>query len=78
MTTRPYGEVLDEMDHEAKCLPADNTLEEIIVTMRHARIFITSREKMHPTGVQLYDELLEKLVARRYPSIKSLRGSHEP
>lgn len=39
-------------------------LDEVIVTMRHARIFITSREKMHPTGIELYDELLEKLTAR--------------
>jgi hypothetical protein len=39
-------------------------LDDVIVTMRHARIFITSREKMHPTGIELYDELLEKLIAR--------------
>jgi len=62
-----YGEILDEMDHEAKYLPAENLLAEIIVTMRHARVFISSREKMHPTGIQLYDELLEKLGARRFP-----------
>jgi Flp pilus assembly CpaF family ATPase len=64
MTEKPYGEIMDEMDHEAKYLRADNILQEIIVTMRHARVFITSREKMHPTGVQLYDELLTKLETR--------------
>jgi hypothetical protein len=64
VTEKPYGEIMDEMDHEAKYLSADNILQDIIVTMRHARAFITSREKMHPTGVQLYDELLEKLVRR--------------
>lgn len=36
-------------------------MNDIITTMRHARVFIVSRHKMHPTGVQLYDELLEKL-----------------
>jgi protein-arginine kinase activator protein McsA len=35
--------------------------EEILTTMKHARTFITSREKMHPTGVELYDELIEKI-----------------
>lgn len=67
MSEKPYGEIMDEMDHEAKYLPADDTLKEVIDTMRHARIFITSREKMHPTGIQLYDELLAKLTARRFP-----------
>lgn len=43
-------------------LPSDD-LQDVIVTMRHARVFITSREKMHPTGIQLYDELLAKLEA---------------
>ena len=38
-------------------------LREVIVTMRHAHVFITSREKMHPTGVELYDELLTKIAA---------------
>jgi hypothetical protein len=37
-------------------------LREVIVTMRHAHIFIISREQMHPTGVKLYDELLDKLA----------------
>ncbi len=68
---KPYGEVLDEMDHEAKYLPASDVgdlIRETIITMRHARIFIMSREKMHPTGVQLYDELLAKLAASPLPS----------
>jgi hypothetical protein len=33
-------------------------LTESLVTLRHARVFITSREKMHPTGVELYDQLV--------------------
>ena len=35
--------------------------DEIIVTMGHARLFINTREKMHPTGINLYDNLLERL-----------------
>lgn len=33
-------------------------LLECLVTLRHARTFVTSREKMHPTGVELYDKLI--------------------
>ena len=36
-------------------------LQEIITTMKHARIFISSREKMHPAGTELYDNLVKKL-----------------
>lgn len=36
-------------------------LAETLTTMRHARVFITSREKMHPTGVELWDELVGKI-----------------
>ncbi len=34
---------------------------EVITTMKHARIFIASRQKMHPTGVKLYAELIKNL-----------------
>ena len=36
---------------------------EIISTMKHARTFLTSRQKMSHTGVELYDDLLESLGA---------------
>lgn len=36
-------------------------VDEILITLKHGRIFITSREKMHSTGVQLYDELISML-----------------
>jgi hypothetical protein len=36
-------------------------LEELRVTMKHARTFITSRQKMNPVGVELYDELTTRL-----------------
>lgn len=64
---KPFGEIMDEMDHEAKYLAAPWSLSEVITTMRHARVFISSREKMHPTGVELYDELLERLERTRSP-----------
>jgi hypothetical protein len=40
-----------------------NILQETLTTLRHARTFITSREKMHPDGVQLYDKLYFALAA---------------
>lgn len=38
-------------------------LVEVLNTMNHARIFIGSREKMHPDGIALYDEC-KMLVAK--------------
>lgn len=48
-------------------------LTEVIVILRHARTFITSRQKMHPTGVYLYDELLTKLEAENQPAAPLVR-----
>lgn len=39
-------------------------MKEVISTLRHAEVFIRSREKMHPTGQKLYRELLEKLESQ--------------
>ena len=36
-------------------------LDEIITTLKHARLFIISREKMYEDGIKLYDELLTKI-----------------
>ena len=36
-----------------------NLLNDALITMRHAETFISSREKMHPTGQHLYRELME-------------------
>jgi hypothetical protein len=38
-------------------------LLECLVTLRHARVFIRSREKMHPTGQELYDGLVRDIEA---------------
>jgi predicted nucleic acid-binding Zn-ribbon protein len=35
--------------------------DEIISTLDHAKIFIETREKMHPDGIKLYIELCHKL-----------------
>lgn len=43
--------------------PPDDLFGEIWCTLNHARIFIVSREKMHPDGVKLYDELRAKIEA---------------
>ena len=40
-------------------------LEETILTLEHARKFITSRWiAMHPAGVELYDECIQKLKGK--------------
>ena len=43
-------------------------LEDVLITMNHARVFITSRQKMHSTGVGLWDEQVER--------IKRLKGDN--
>jgi hypothetical protein len=34
-------------------------LLECLVTLRHAAVFVRTRQKMHPTGVELYDQLVK-------------------
>jgi hypothetical protein len=36
-------------------------LEAVKVTMNHARVFISSREKMHSAGVDLWDEQVKRI-----------------
>lgn len=36
-------------------------LMDIIETMKHARIFITSKQRMYSTGIELYEKLLTDL-----------------
>lgn len=47
-----------EADHERILLMA-----EIELHLKSCRIFLTSREKMHPVGVDIHDELLAKVTA---------------
>lgn len=50
---------------ESQLEQARTALEEAAVTMTHARTFIFSRLKMHPTGIALYDEATAALQALR-------------
>ena len=45
--------------------PLDFLLDAVLSTMGHARVFIASREKMHPEGIRQYDELMESLAILR-------------
>ena len=43
----------------------DFLLDDVLSTMGHARVFIASREKMHPEGIRQYDEFMESLAHLR-------------
>ena len=36
-------------------------IDECLVTLRHATIFVSTREKMHPDGIKLFIELIHKI-----------------
>lgn len=36
-------------------------LLECLVTLRHANVFVRTRERMHPTGLELYDQLIKDI-----------------
>jgi hypothetical protein len=38
-------------------------LHDLLVMMNHARIFIASRQMMHPDGIKLWDDLFNRLAA---------------
>lgn len=38
-------------------------LAEVELHLQSSRVFVTTREKMHPCGVELHDELLGKVTA---------------
>ena len=52
-----FEAVLDELEENYRY---------IRITMEHARIFISSRQKMNDTGIELYDDLLGRLKALEY------------
>jgi hypothetical protein len=41
----------------------EQALRDVRVTMNHARIFITSRQKMAAVGVELYDQDIARIYA---------------
>ena len=57
--------------------PPDDLLGEVWCMLNHARIFIVSREKMHPDGVKLYDELRAKIGVIVAPGDTSLSSQHQ-
>lgn len=38
-----------------------HVLSEIITTLKHAQIFISSRQKMHHDGIKLHEDLITNL-----------------
>lgn len=48
-----------------------------LLTLRHARVFIGSREKMHPDGQALYDSDVAALAAALTPSGATEQGEGE-
>ena len=80
---RPYGEVLDEMDHERKYQSTLNELttqrallRDALVTLNHARVFISTREKMHPVGIGLYDDLVRQIEDAVGPTSSLLSAAY--
>lgn len=74
LTSEQLEEYKDQVDGFLRHLPLNrdevvisrNLLEEVILTMEHARKFISTRWiAMHPDGVELYDECLSKLKGGR-------------
>ena len=63
-TAQQMAKAIDAVLAQQASIPAD-LLQETLTTLRHARTFITSRERMHADGVKLYDELYAALSARR-------------
>lgn len=56
-----YGEGWDKLTiNEAK-----KWVSTLYYTMQHAKVFITSRQKMHPTGVGIYEDVLQQLFEAR-------------
>jgi len=43
-----------------KCVE-EQFLDELLISLRHGRTFITSREKMNPSGIYLWDDLISRL-----------------
>lgn len=44
-----------------KTVTAIELLREAALELNHSKVFVRSREKMHPDGIRLYDDLLDKI-----------------
>lgn len=61
---RKCGEKADIAIFDTGPIPSSDhmkLLEEAELELRHSSIFVRSREKMHPTGLDLYDDLLRRI-----------------
>ena len=43
----------------------NDLIKRAIAELTHSRVFISSRQKMHPDGIKLYDEFLDELKTER-------------
>ncbi len=54
-------------------------LLECLVTLRHASVFVRTRERMHPTGLELYDQLVKDIEdALKSPGPELPQVQHTP
>ena len=54
-------------------------LLECLVTLRHASVFVRTRERMHPTGLELYDQLVSDVEnALKAPAPELPQVQHSP
>ena len=60
--------------HRSKHTKMKNLLKIAITELEHARVFISSREKMNKTGIKLYDEVVMELkeACRKEQEIEDL------
>ena len=56
--TEPMRKVFKKDLFDTAITLTPQVLLNLIDTLKHARTFIISRNKMHQTGVELYDELI--------------------
>ena len=57
------GQITRAEAAEAALEKMREVLDEALVTLKHARVFIGGREKMHPDGQALFDECINKIDA---------------
>jgi hypothetical protein len=61
-TLKFISEAADEIESlRYQLAKTTRLLRETTAELKFASIFVRSREKMHPEGLKLYDELLERL-----------------
>ena len=62
------NEQIEELNHKLNQRLSnrlDGLVGDVISTLEHARIFITTRQKMHKDGVEQFDKLITKLKSEQ-------------